>query len=132
MSIQTGEIYGLIGPDGAGKSTLMQAVAGVLRFNSGQIRVFDQLIDSDKSAEKIKHSLGFMPQGLGLNLYPDLSIEENIDFFANLRGVSSETLQQRKKMLLEVSNLNKFKDRAMKNLSGGMAGQWPNSSGCCC
>ncbi|WP_029407479.1 ATP-binding cassette domain-containing protein [Thiomicrorhabdus sp. Milos-T2] len=120
LSIQTGEIYGLIGPDGAGKSTLMQAVAGVLRFNSGQIRVFDQLIDSDKSAEKIKHSLGFMPQGLGLNLYPDLSIEENIDFFANLRGVSSETLQQRKKMLLEVSNLNKFKDRAMKNLSGGM------------
>jgi len=120
LSIQTGEIYGLIGPDGAGKSTLMQSVAGVLRFNAGQIQVFNQLIDSDKSAEKIKHRIGFMPQGLGLNMYPDLSIEENVDFFANLRGVSADTLQQRKKMLLEVSNLNNFKDRAMKNLSGGM------------
>ena len=120
LSIQTGEIYGLIGPDGAGKSSLMQAIAGVLRFNSGQIHIFDQIIDSDKSAEKMKHRIGFMPQGLGLNLYPDLSIEENIDFFANLRGVPADTLQQRKKMLLEVSSLNHFKDRAMKNLSGGM------------
>jgi len=120
LSIQTGEIYGLIGPDGAGKSSLMQAIAGVLRFNSGQIHIFDQIIDSDKSAEKMKHRIGFMPQGLGLNLYPDLSIEENIEFFANLRGVPADTLQQRKKMLLEVSSLNHFKDRAMKNLSGGM------------
>lgn len=120
LSIQSGEIYGLIGPDGAGKSTLMQSIAGVLRFNKGQIRVFDQLIDSDKSAEKMKHRIGFMPQGLGLNLYPDLSIEENIDFFAHLRGVPTDTLEQRKKMLLEVSSLNDFKDRAMKNLSGGM------------
>lgn len=120
LSIEQGEIYGLIGPDGAGKSTLMQAVAGVLRYEAGEIRVFGQLIDSDKSAEKIKHRLGFMPQGLGLNLYPDLSIEENIDFFANLRGVPPAILQQRKEMLLEVSNLARFRKRAMKNLSGGM------------
>ncbi len=120
LSIEAGEIYGLIGPDGAGKSTLMQAVSGVLRFDSGDIRVFDQLIDSDKTAEKIKHRIGFMPQGLGLNLYPDLSIDENIDFFANLRNVPLSVLQARKQMLLEVSSLTDFKDRAMKNLSGGM------------
>lgn len=120
IEIQTGEIYGLIGPDGAGKSSLMQAIAGVLTYNSGDLCVFDTLIDSEKSAEKIKHRIGFMPQGLGLNLYPDLSIEENIDFFANLRGVSSDLLQQRKEMLLSVAKLTPFKTRPMKNLSGGM------------
>ncbi|RUM93207.1 MAG: ABC transporter ATP-binding protein [Thiomicrospira sp.] len=120
IEIQIGEIYGLIGPDGAGKSSLMQAIAGVLTYNSGDLCVFGTLIDSEKSAEKIKHRIGFMPQGLGLNLYPDLSIEENIDFFANLRGVSSDLLQQRKEMLLSVAKLTPFKTRPMKNLSGGM------------
>lgn len=120
IDIRTGEIYGLIGPDGAGKSTLMQSIAGVLTYDSGEIHVFDQRIDSEKSAEKIKHRIGFMPQGLGLNLYPELSIEENIDFFANLRGVSAELLAQRKDMLLSVSKLSSFKARLMKNLSGGM------------
>jgi len=120
LSIEAGEIYGLIGPDGAGKSTLMQAVSGVLRYDKGEIYLFGQLIDSDKSAEKIKHLIGFMPQGLGLNLYPDLSIDENIDFFANMRGVTTDVLTQRKAMLLEMSGLTAFKDRAMKKLSGGM------------
>ncbi|MBD3611200.1 MAG: ATP-binding cassette domain-containing protein, partial [Hydrogenovibrio crunogenus] len=120
IEIQAGEIYGLIGPDGAGKSSLMQAIAGVLTYDSGDLRVFDSPVDFEKSAEKIKHRIGFMPQGLGLNLYPDLSIEENIDFFANLRGVSSDVLQQRKEMLLSVAKLTSFKARPMKNLSGGM------------
>lgn len=120
IGIQTGEIYGLIGPDGAGKSSLMQSIAGVLTYDSGEIHVFDQRIDSEKSAEKIKHRIGFMPQGLGLNLYPDLSIEENIDFFANLRGVSEDLLVKRKEMLLSVAKLTPFKARPMKNLSGGM------------
>lgn len=120
LEIQTGEIYGLIGPDGAGKSSLMQCIAGVLTYDTGEIRVFDSPVDSEKSSEKIKHRIGFMPQGLGLNLYPDLSIEENIDFFANLRGVSSDVLQQRKEMLLSVAKLTPFKARPMKNLSGGM------------
>ncbi|MDG4813433.1 ATP-binding cassette domain-containing protein [Hydrogenovibrio sp. 3SP14C1] len=120
VDVRTGEIYGLIGPDGAGKSSLMQCISGVLTYDSGEIHVFGQCIDSEKTAEKIKHRIGFMPQGLGLNLYPDLSIEENIDFFANLRGVSAELLTQRKEMLLSVAKLTSFKTRAMKNLSGGM------------
>jgi ABC-2 type transport system ATP-binding protein len=87
LEIQPGEIYGLIGPDGAGKSSLMKAVAGVLSFEGGELEVFGVKVDSESTAEQVKSRLGFMPQGLGLNLYHDLSVEENIDFFAQLRQV---------------------------------------------
>ena len=120
LSVQRGEIYGLIGPDGAGKSSLMKAIAGVLSFEQGSLEVLGVNVDSEKSAEKIKGRLGFMPQGLGLNLYGDLSVEENIDFFAQLRQVSREQLAERKEKLLVMTRLDKFRDRPMKNLSGGM------------
>ena len=84
------------------------------------MNVFGNLIDSEAAAEQIKLRLGFMPQGLGQNLYPDLSIEENINFFARLRLVKSEDLGERKEKLLRMTRLDKFRDRAMKNLSGGM------------
>jgi len=74
LTVNRGEIYGLIGPDGAGKSSLMKAIAGVLSFEQGTLEVFGVNVDSEASAEKIKGRLGFMPQGLGLNLYGDLSI----------------------------------------------------------
>ena len=120
LSVQRGEIYGLIGPDGAGKSSLMKAIAGVLSFEKGSLEVLGVHVDSEASAEKIKGRLGFMPQGLGLNLYGDLSIEENIDFFAQLRQVSREQLAERKEKLLTMTRLDSFRDRPMKNLSGGM------------
>jgi ABC-type multidrug transport system ATPase subunit len=120
LSVHRGEIYGLIGPDGAGKSTLMKAIAGVLSFEQGSLDVLGVRIDSEASAEKIKGRLGFMPQGLGLNLYGDLSVEENIDFFAQLRQVSSEQLAERKEKLLAMTRLDGFRARPMKNLSGGM------------
>ena len=120
LSVQRGEIYGLIGPDGAGKSSLMKAIAGVLSFEKGSLEVLGVNVDSEASAEKIKGRLGFMPQGLGLNLYGDLSIEENIDFFAQLRQVSREQLAERKEKLLTMTRLDSFRDRPMKNLSGGM------------
>jgi len=75
----------------------MKAIAGVLSFEQGTLNVFGVNVDSEKAAEKIKGRLGFMPQGLGLNLYGDLSIEENIDFFAQLRQVSPEQLAERKR-----------------------------------
>jgi len=81
LSINKGEVFGLIGPDGAGKSTIMKAVAGILKFDEGTIRVFGMDVDSERSAEKIKSRLGFMPQGLGLNLYPELSFFNIISFF---------------------------------------------------
>lgn len=120
LSVQRGEIYGLIGPDGAGKSSLMKTIAGVLSFEQGSLKVFEVNIDSEAAAEKIKGRLGFMPQGLGLNLYGDLSIAENIDFFAQLRQVSPEQLTERKNKLLAMTRLEPFRDRPMKNLSGGM------------
>ena len=120
LLIRPGEIYGLIGPDGAGKSSLMKAIAGVLSFEGGEVEVFGVKVDSEATAEKIKGRLGFMPQGLGLNLYHDLSVEENIDFFAQLRQVPAKALVERKRKLFAMTRLDKFRDRPMKHLSGGM------------
>lgn len=120
LAIRKGEIYGLIGPDGAGKSSLMKAIAGVLSYEGGEIEVFETVIDSERAAERVKQRSGFLPQGLGLNLYPDLSVEENIDFFARLRLVPEQELAERKARLLAMTRLDKFRDRSMKNLSGGM------------
>jgi ABC-2 type transport system ATP-binding protein len=120
LTIHPGEIYGLIGPDGAGKSSLMKAIAGVLAFESGSLEVFGTRVDSERSAELVKGRLGFMPQGLGLNLYRDLSVKENIDFFAQLRQVPAEALIKRKRKLLAMTRLDRFLDRPMKQLSGGM------------
>lgn len=120
LEVTPGEIYGLIGPDGAGKSTLMKALAGVLEYDSGLVEVFGIPVKTERDAEKIKAGIGFMPQGLGLNLYPELSIEENIDFFARLRLVSENDLESRKNHLLAMTRLDRFRNRPMKNLSGGM------------
>jgi len=120
LIVRQGEIHGLIGPDGAGKSSLMKAIAGVLTFDSGEVRVFDTSLVSEKAAETIKDRIGFMPQGLGLNLYPDLSVEENIDFFAHLRLLEEDELQKRKEQLLGMTRLGRFRARAMRHLSGGM------------
>ncbi len=120
LEVRKGEIYGLIGPDGAGKSSLMKAIAGVLTYDSGSVAVFETVVDSERAAEAVKQRLGFLPQGLGLNLYPDLSVEENIDFFARLRLVPEQKLLERRTRLLSMTRLDQFRDRAMKNLSGGM------------
>jgi len=120
LTVRRGEIYGLIGPDGSGKSSMMKAIAGVLAFEQGQLQVFNVRLDSEAAAERVKERLGFMPQGLGLNLYADLSVEENIDFFAQLRLVTPDQLAERKQKLLKMTRLEPFRDRAMKNLSGGM------------
>ena len=120
LEVARGEIFGLIGPDGAGKSSLMKAAAGVLSYEEGEIRIFGVPVDSEANAERVKAHIGFMPQGLGLNLYPELSVEENIDFFARLREVPPAELARRKGRLLEATRLAPFRQRAMKNLSGGM------------
>ena len=120
LTIMKGEIYGLIGPDGSGKSSVMKAIAGVLTYDSGSVEVFETVVDSERAAERVKERIGFLPQGLGLNLYPDLSVEENIDFFARIRLVSEHDLAERKTRLLAMTRLDTFRDRAMKHLSGGM------------
>lgn len=120
LEVQSGEIYGLIGPDGSGKSTLMKVLAGVLTFDAGEVQVFGTALDSERAAERVKGRIGFMPQGLGLNLYPELSVEENIDFFARLRLLPEADLAHRKEELLAMTRLKPFRGRPMKNLSGGM------------
>ncbi len=120
LDVAPGEIYGLIGPDGAGKSSVMKAVAGVLAHDAGTLEVLGKVVDSEGSAERIKVDIGFMPQGLGQNLYPELSVEENIDFFARSRLVPREQIRERKDRLLAMTRLAAFRDRPMKNLSGGM------------
>jgi len=120
LTVRRGEIYGLIGPDGAGKSSLMKAVAGVLSFEAGELDVFGVPLTSEAAAERVKGRIGFMPQGLGLNLYAELSVEENIDFFAQLREVPLEQLAGRKQRLLAMTRLEGFRERPMKQLSGGM------------
>jgi len=120
LEVGRGQIYGLIGPDGSGKSSLMKAIAGVLTYDEGRVEVFGTVIDSERAAERVKQRIGFLPQGLGLNLYPDLSVEENVDFFARLRLVPEQELSERKAKLLAMTRLGKFRDRAMKHLSGGM------------
>ena len=120
LELQAGEVFGLVGPDGAGKSSLMKAVAGVLAFDAGRIDVFGVSLESEAACERVKGRIGFMPQGLGLNLYPELSVEENIDFFARLRLVPEAELAERKRRLLAMTRLDTFRERPMKQLSGGM------------
>lgn len=120
LDVRRGTMHGLIGPDGAGKSTLMKIIAGVLQFDSGNVSVFGDAITSERTAELVKSRMGLMPQGLGQNLYPDLSIEENVDFLARLRGVDDATLVTRKAHLLDLTRLSAFRARPVRNLSGGM------------
>lgn len=120
LKVQNGELYGLIGPDGAGKSSLLRIAAGVLAQDAGQVQTLGRDIHSERSADAVKGRVGFMPQGLGQNLYPELSIDENIDFLGNLRLVHKSTLQRNKDRLLDMTRLTSFRSRAMKNLSGGM------------
>ncbi|WP_447974670.1 ATP-binding cassette domain-containing protein [Nitrospira sp. Kam-Ns4a] len=120
LTVRRGEIYGLIGPDGAGKSSLLKAIAGVLAYEAGTVEVFGVTVDSERAAERVKGRLGFLPQGLGQHLYPDLSVEENVDFFARLRLVPEADLVARKERLLGLTRLAEFRDRPVKHLSGGM------------
>lgn len=120
LHVKKGELFGLVGPDGSGKSSVLKTLAGVLSFESGSVKVFDQAITSAKTAENIKARIGFMPQGLGQNLYRDLTVEENIDFFAQLRLVDKKQLVEQKNRLLQMTRLAPFKNRPMKKLSGGM------------
>jgi ABC-2 type transport system ATP-binding protein len=116
--VKKGEVFGLIGPDGAGKTTLIQILAGILNPSSG--KVFIKGIDVQKNPEEAKNIIGYMPQGLGLNLYDTLTVEENINFFRDLRVIPEKIFQKNKEILLEITRLKPFIDRPAGALSGGM------------
>ena len=115
-----GEIVGFIGADGAGKSSLMHAIAGVGAFK-GEIHYKNITYRCAKEAEKLKHYIGLMPQGIGLVLYNTLTVSEHLDFFANIRNIEqNSSFKEYKKKLLHMAGLSNFTKRAAGNLSGGM------------
>ncbi len=115
-----GEIIGLIGADGAGKSSLMHAIAGVIRFE-GFISYKGYVYHSAKECEQIKSEISLMPQGIGLVLYDTLSVSEHLDFFADIRNVTKDAkFLEYKNKLLHMSGLTNFTHRLAGNLSGGM------------
>jgi len=120
FSASAGEIIGFIGADGAGKSSLMHAIAGVGRF-SGEIIYGEQVYHSPKEAERLKKDIGLMPQGIGLVLYETLTVMEHLEFFASIRDLKcDDAFFSYRKKLLEMAGLSAFTDREAGKLSGGM------------
>lgn len=114
FSVNRGEMFGLIGPDGAGKTTAIRAICGLLHVDAGSIRVLGQ--DPVKQHRQVTGSVGYLSQRF--SLYGDLSIDENIAFFAEIHGVSD--FDARRDRLLEMTQLTRFRDRLADQLSGGM------------
>ncbi len=110
------ELLAVAGPDGAGKTTLFRTVCGLLEYDSGTINLAG--FDINKDFDKIKPLLGYMPQNF--SLYPDLSVEENLYFYAGLFGLGKNEYEQKKKRLYRFSGLGPFADRRAGKLSGGM------------
>jgi ABC-2 type transport system ATP-binding protein len=116
FDVQPGEIFGLVGPDGAGKTTSLRMLAGVLTPDSGSITVAGHDVCVDPEAAK--HDLSYMPQRFGL--YDDLTVDENIRFYADLFGVRRREREQRSAELLAAAGFAEFRRRLAGNLSGGM------------
>ena len=116
FSVERGEIFGLVGPDGAGKSTILRMLAGVMRPDGGSI-VLDG-VDVVAAPERVKEHVSYMPQRFGL--YEDLTVDENIRFYADLFGVDAERRKACVQPLLEASGMSAFRRRLAGQLSGGM------------
>ena len=128
LAIPSGCTVGLIGPDGVGKSSLLALLAGVRKMQAGTVDVLGGNIGDRRHREAICARIAYMPQGLGKNLYPDLSVSENIAFFSRLFGQSNEEREARISALLNATGLADFRDRPAGKLSGGMR----QKLGLCC
>jgi ABC-2 type transport system ATP-binding protein len=116
LEVGKGEMIGLIGPDGAGKTTLMRILCGLLVPEGGSAKVMG--FDCAREERRVKEHLGYMPQRF--SLYPDLTVAENIRFFADLFGVGAAERKTREERLMEFSGLGPFRKRRAGHLSGGM------------
>ena len=116
VEVEPGQLYGVVGPDGAGKTTLLRILSTVMQPTSGSARLAG--FDVDKQAEQARALLGYMPQAF--SLYPDLSVLENLRFFADINGVPRERQKVRIDELLEFARLTDFISRRSEDLSGGM------------
>ena len=116
FSVATAEIFGLVGPDGAGKTTTMRMLAGVMTPDGGSATVAG--CDVVHDPEAVKNHISYMPQRFGL--YEDLTVDENIQFYADLFGVARRERAERSARLLAASGMDPFRDRLAGQLSGGM------------
>ena len=121
-------LVGLVGPDGVGKSTLLGLLTGAKRLQAGRIDVLGGDIADAQHRRQICPRIAFMPQGLGRNLYPTLTVRENLEFFARLFGIEAKARQRRIDHLLAATGLSPFPDRPVEKLSGGMK----QKLGLCC
>ncbi|MEI6519489.1 MAG: ABC transporter ATP-binding protein [bacterium] len=112
LSVERGEIFGLLGPDGAGKTTMMRMLAGIMPPTSGNMLI------TGKKVDEVKTTIGYMPQRF--SLYGDLTVEENLLFTASLYGIPDADRISAENELLEFSRLAPFRKRLARNLSGGM------------
>ncbi|EKS29732.1 ribosome-associated ATPase/putative transporter RbbA [Afipia felis] len=128
VDIPVSQLIGLIGPDGVGKSSLLAILAGARKIQKGCATVLGVDISNASARAQACPKIAYMPQGLGKNLYPDLSVRENIEFFSRLFGQPRREREWRIKELLESTGLTPFADRPASKLSGGMR----QKLGLCC
>jgi len=128
LDIPAGGMVGLIGPDGVGKSSLLSLVAGALKKQTGLVTVLGGDIADARHRAEVQPRIAYMPQGLGRNLYPTLSVRENVDFFGRLFGQDASERERRIARLLAGTGLAPFANRPAQKLSGGMK----QKLGLCC
>ena len=128
LSIPSGLMVGLIGPDGVGKSSLLAIAAGARKIQTGNVEVLAADMADAEQRSAVGPRIAYMPQGLGKNLYSDLSVRENIEFFSRLFGQTYSERQRRVAELLASTGLSPFPDRPASKLSGGMR----QKLGLCC
>ena len=116
LTVQAGEIYALAGPDGAGKTTTLRLLCGALRADAGQITLAGY--DLSRQTEQARAHIGYLPQRF--SLYGELTVEQNLRFFAEVRGLPPDEWRQRSREILTFVQLDEFVDRRAEALSGGM------------
>jgi ABC-2 type transport system ATP-binding protein len=116
FSVERGEIFGLIGPDGGGKTTTLRILSGIMTLSGGSAVVLGRKLPDE--AEGVKEHIGYMCQKF--SLYGDLTVEENIRFFSDIYSIEKKELEERLSPLLQMTRLAPFKDRLAGKLSGGM------------
>ncbi|WP_137221224.1 ribosome-associated ATPase/putative transporter RbbA [Shewanella sp. MEBiC00475] len=128
LTIPSGMMVGLLGPDGVGKSTLLALISGVRKLQHGSLEVLGGDMSSARHRSEVGPRIAYMPQGLGKNLYSELSVAENLDFFGKLFGQGSSERKTRIDRLTKATGLNAFLSRPAGKLSGGMK----QKLGLCC
>ena len=116
LVVHRGDIFGLVGPDGAGKTTTLRLVLGLMKADAGEVRVAGH--DVSREPDAVKDRIGYMAQKFGL--YDDLTVDENMEYYADLYGIASERRNELKPRLLHMTRMTPFESRQAGKLSGGM------------